>query len=115
MTVTARIGGEQTGENVSYAWGLEYDDASRRVTAAATGEPGIAAITTAVQLTASAAVTVQFVRAGRPPDDGVDFPVTIGAGPALIGPAIPSGQVNRIVGKPGALGGLAFSETASRG
>jgi hypothetical protein len=114
MTVTARIGGEQTGENVSYVWSMEYDDQSRRVTAVATGEPGIAAITVVVQLTSSSTVTVQFVRPGRVPDAGVDFPVTIGAGPALIGPTIPPAQVTRIVGKPGALGGLVFSETASR-
>src|SRR4051812_19410597 len=101
MTVTARIGGEQTGENVSYVWSMEYDDQSRRVTAVATGEPGIAAVTVTGRLTASSTVTVQFDQPARVPDAGVDFPVTIGAGPAVIGPTIPPAQVSRIVGKPG--------------
>lgn len=114
MTVTARSGSEQGGGDIAYVWSMEYDDVTRRVTAVATAGPGIAAITVVVQLTASLTVTVQFVRSGRAPDAGVDYPVTIGAGPTVIGPAIPPAQVTRLVGKAGSLGGFVLTESSSR-
>jgi hypothetical protein len=115
MAVTAQIGGEQNSANVSYIWSMQYDDVSRRVTAEATADPGIAAITVDVKLTASTSARVQFVRDGRDPDPDVDYPVVIGSGPTLVGPTIPPNQVARLIGKSGqTVGGLSFDESSSR-
>jgi hypothetical protein len=115
VTVTAEIGGEQEGE-IPYLWSIVYDDVTRRVTAQATADGKVAAISVVVQITAGGATSkVQFVRAGRQPDADVDFPVVIGAGPTLIGPSIVPAQVARIVGKIGSVdGGLPFTESWSR-
>lgn len=115
MAITAHIGGEQGGD-FPYQWTIEYDDVTRRVTAQATADPVIRAITVIVTITAGGGTRkVQFVQSGRAADADTDFPVTIGAGNVVIGPTVQPAQVARIVGKIGTpVGGLPFEESWSR-
>ena len=114
MTVTARIGSSQGGDR-PYEWEISYDDTSRRVTAMATADPSMLEITVVVQITAGGATRkVQFLNAGRQADADTDFPVQIGGGDTVIGPAINPNQVARIVGKIGTVeGGLPFDESST--
>jgi hypothetical protein len=114
MTVTARIGSSQGGDR-PYQWEISYDDVTRRVTAGATADSHITQITGLGQITTAGATRkVQFLQLGGTADADTDFPVTIGAAPAEIGPTVSPAQVARLVGKIGTVeGGLPFTESST--
>jgi hypothetical protein len=110
MTITAQVGGDAGGG--AFAWIIQYDDATRDVTTSATG---IGWCYAPVQITSSITRTVAYfpVSGGtsQNPDlaakmAAADFRITSDGSTTVLVSNVPANQVARIVGKPGALGGL---------
>lgn len=122
MAVTARIGGVEAGgaANGGMEWEIQYDDQTRNVTATANGQ-GFCFVT--VQLTTTVTRTVAFKPSGAGssvnPDlaaqmNAADFQATSDGSVGVLASGVNANQVSRVVGKPGAVGGLRFTSEWTR-
>lgn len=116
MTVTASLGGlEVGGPPTGMSWSIEYDDATRNVTATALGAGWCLVV---VQITASVTRTVGFypsatgltVESRNPDFAGMataDFRIVADGSTVILASNVNPNQVSRIVGKSGSVvGGL---------
>lgn len=109
MAVTVSISGDVGS---IFHWQIEYDDATRNITALAIGS-GFGWVSTQLTNTMSRTVAFYPPAGGEPINEDLrakmaaaDFKVTIGAGETVLASNVNPNQVTRVVSKAGGVDGL---------